>query len=386
MATEATSSSPGPLLGTVLVTGGCGFLGYHLVDRLLKDPECGAVYVLDLKTTTNTHPEAVYIRGSVTDSPDTLSKVLDTIHPTVVFHAASPSATYAPRSSFYATNVQGTKTLLTIAREKPYVKALVYTSSVDIYSDPPHHYITEAHPLWPDHPPPWKGVNEYDRTKTVAHRLVLASNSPPRLSTAVIVPAHMWGVRDSQALSLFFDTFADPRKPLWQVGPGTNVLSCVEAGNCATAHILAAKCLVDPARIPDGGGRVDGEAFIVTDGQDVNMWDDIWSTCALIRGPASGTGEGAPKVHMIPAWVMALVVEMAKWLYLIFTLGYAEPPPTFGQNGLSWCTEEHTQDDSKARKTLGYRPAEIKRSEMMAEAVEWERERRKKLVAGKKDE
>lgn len=385
MTREATSCSS-PLLGTVLVTGGCGFLGYHLVGRLLADPECGGVYVLDLRTSNNTHPEAVYIRGSVTDSQETLSKVLDTIQPTVIFHVASPSATYAPRSSFYATNVLGTKALLALAREKPYVKSLVYTSSVDIYSDPPHHYITESHPLWPDHPPPWAGVSEYDRTKTVAHRLVLASNSPPHLCTAVIVPAHMWGVRDSQALSLYFDTFEDPRKPLWQVGPGTNVLSCVEAGNCAAAHVLAAKCLVDPARISEGGGPVDGEAFIVTDGQDVNMWDDVWSTCALIRRPALGAGEGAPKVHMVPAWVMRLVVEVAKWLYLIFTLGYAEPPPTFGRNGLSWCTEEHTQDDSKARKTLGYRPARITRSEMVAEAVEWEREKRRKLIARTKND
>lgn len=380
--TVSKRKASSPLLDSVLVTGGCGFLGYHLVSLLLSDPDCGAVYVLDVNTTTNTHPDATYIRGSVTDSPLVLSAILDTVQPTVVFHAASPSATYAPRTSFQVTNVQGTKSLLRLAKEKPFVKALVYTSSLDIYADPPLDHAQETHPLWPDHPLPWRGVSEYDRTKTIAHRLVLAANSPPVLKTAIIVPSHIWGVRDRQGLSLFFDTFADPRKPLWQVGEGRNVNSCVEAGNCAAAHVLAAKALLDESL---ARGRVDGEAFNVTDGEDVNFWEDIRVTCAMIRGCYGKGEEAMPKVHILPSWTMRLLVWIVKWVLLIFTLGYVEPSQPLSRNGCSWATEDHTLDDTKARVVLGYRPRQVVREEVLLKAVGFERERRRALAEEKLD-
>lgn len=381
--TTTAHQTDAPLLGAVLVTGGCGFLGYHLVALLLADQDCGPVYVLDTNTAANTHPDATYFKGSVTDAPDLLSDFLDTIQPTVVFHAASPSATYAPASSFHATNVQGTRALLRLAAQKPYIKALVYTSSIDIYADPPLRHASESHPLWPDHPQPWRGVSEYDRTKAVAHRLVLAANSPPALKTAIIVPSHIWGVRDRQGLSLFFDTFADPRKPLWQVGDGRNVNSCVEAGNCAAAHVLAAKALVDSSRATRG--KVDGEAFNVTDGEDVNFWDDIRVTCAMIRGCYGKGDEAMPKVHVLPAWTMRLLVWTVKWALLIFTLGFVEPSQPLSRNGCSWATEDHTLEDGKAREVLGYRPRQIAREELLLKAVEFERERRRAVAESKLD-
>lgn len=385
MTVTRTNSKPSssPLLGSVLVTGGCGFLGYHLVSNLLSDPDCGPVYVLDVNTTNNTHPDAIYLKGSVTDPPHILSGFLDTIKPTIVFHAASPSATYASRASFETTNVEGTKSLLRLVKEKPFVKGLVYTSSLDIYADPPLNHATETHELWPDHPRPWRGVSEYDRTKTVAHKLVLAANSPPALKTAIIVPSHIWGVRDRQGLSLFFDTFADPRKPLWQVGDGRNLNSCVEAGNCALAHILAAKALVDESRAIKA--RVDGEAFNVTDGEDVNFWEDIRVTCAMIRG-CYGKGEDAmPKVHVLPPWTMQLLVWLVKWVLLIFTLGYVEPSQPLSRNGCSWATQNHTLDDTKAREVLGYRPRPIVREDLLVKAVEFESERRRAIAEKKLD-
>lgn len=381
------SAKDTPLLGSVLVTGGCGFLGFHLVSSLVADPDCGPVYVLDIDTTTNTHPDATYFKGSVTDAPHLLSNFLDTIQPTVIFHAASPSATYAPPSSFHATNVDGTHSLLRLAKEKPFIQALVYTSSLDVYADPPLHHVPETYPLWPDHPRPWRGLSEYDRTKTIAHKLVLAANCPPALKTAVIVPSHIWGLRDRQGLSLFFDTFADPRRPLWQVGPGRNVNSCVEAGNCAAAHILAAKALVDhhqDARVRSGR-RVDGEAFNVTDGEDVNFWDDIRVTCAMIRGCYGKGGAAMPKFHVLPPWTMRLLVWLVKWILLILTLGFREPSQALSRNGCSWATEDHTLDDTKAREVLGYRPRQIDREELLLKAVEFERQRRRAVAEGKLD-
>lgn len=374
-------------LGPVLVTGGCGFLGYHLVDRLLSDAD-SPVHVLDLDITRNTHPSATYTQGSVADA-QALSALIARVQPAVIFHAASPNATYGSRlADFQAVNVDGTSTLLRLAEESPHVRAVVYTSTLDIYADPPHRHIKETHPIWPERPCPWAGVGEYDRTKAVAHRLVLAANTDGgvpaasssaqgSLKTAIIVPSHMWGVRDSQGLSLFFDTFADPKKPLWQVGRGDNMMSSVEVGNCAMAHILAAKALLSPSSLTRG--KVDGEAFNITDGEDVSFWGHFREVCTLIRHPNATEGFTL-EAPIVPAWVMVLVAALVKWALLLSTWGYVEPPPMLTRNGVSWCTEEHTIDDSKARERLGYRSDRTRlRREMLAEAVEWERERRKAI-------
>lgn len=391
---SGNKASKSPILGPVLVTGGCGFLGYHLVGHLRSDPECaGPVHVLDLDITRNTHtsPETsssssvTYTKGSLADT-SLLSSLLARLQPTVIFHTASPNATYGSRADFEDVNIEGTKTLLRLAKESTHVRAVVFTSTLDIYADPPHRHIKETHPIWPERPKPWAGVGEYDRTKAVAHRLVLAANTTDDggasgeddfsgiLKTAVIVPSHMWGVRDSQGLSLFFDTFADPKKALWKVGRGDNMMSSVEVGNCAEAHILAAKALVSPR---SSRNKVDGEAFNVTDGEDVSFWGHFLDVCTLIRHGERG------EISTIPAWAMVLVATLVKWALLLSTWGHVEPPPMLTRNGVSWCTEEHTIDDSKARERLAYRPERTRpRREMLAEAVEWERERRKAVKGG----
>ncbi|KAK7743282.1 hypothetical protein SLS53_004367 [Cytospora paraplurivora] len=270
--TMSNASTSPPLLGNVLITGGCGFLGYHLVSRLLSDPNyCEHIYIIDRDISRNihSHEKTTYLKASVIDEEE-ISTILDRVRPTVIFHSASPNATYGRRGDFYRTNVDGTKSILALARERPYVKAIVYTSSCDVYATRYHKQLKETDPIWQGRPWPWEGVIEYEWSKALAHRLVLQTNSNNGgLKTAVIIPGHIYGLRDSQALSLMFDVFGDPAKPVFQVGKGDNLSSFVEAGNCANAHILAAKALLS------GVEGVAGEAFNVTDGEDIPVW---WHT------------------------------------------------------------------------------------------------------------
>lgn len=146
------------------------------------------MYVLDqrVKGNENRHAssngdDVVYIAGTITDAA-LVSSVLSRTRPRVILHAASPVASL-PRArwhEFEAINVTGTRILLFAAStpETSTVKALVYTSSPDIYANPPHHNVTETHPLVPDDSQHNGSVSEYVRTKATAHRLVLAVNSP----------------------------------------------------------------------------------------------------------------------------------------------------------------------------------------------------------------
>jgi len=126
-------------LGTVLVTGGCGFLGHHIVRLLLERYTAPStrVEVLDLRTANNRFEGANYHEGDLTNEV-ALRGILKAVKPDVIIHTASPvflgAGGQAARDLAYKVNVVGTQTLLTEAKDAG-VKAFVYTSSASVIND-----------------------------------------------------------------------------------------------------------------------------------------------------------------------------------------------------------------------------------------------------------
>ncbi|KAK3331208.1 hypothetical protein B0H66DRAFT_546096 [Apodospora peruviana] len=361
-----------PLLSSVLVTGGCGFLGYALVRQLLADPECGAIHVVDRAIKNNRHDgRATYVEGSITDRTF-MTKLLNDTKPTVIFHLASPNPTHptGPASDMYDTNVKGTQFLLEVASLTNTVKAFVFCSSVDVY-DPaiPHTRADESHPLCR----PTFG-EPYARTKAMADQLVLAASSrKPGLRTVSLRLSHMYGDRCRQQMPTLLSMIdVDGTKwlpqPLIQLGAGKNLCEVVSVDNAAAAHVLAAKALVDPSR---ANGKVDGEAFNVSDGQAVPFWYHV----RQFWGAARGRPVRNEELVVIPEWVTRLVFGLVAWIYWIFTLGRLEPPLAVSDVSLSYSLEEHTYSIDKLRHRLGFRPVQD-HDEVIRRAVEEELKRR----------
>lgn len=128
-----------PVLGNVIVTGGCGFLGHHIVDLLVASYDCKTT-VIDLRTNRNRRPDADLVDYLDVDvlQQDALDEVFRKIAPDVVIHTVSPLAqgaeTRAAKDVFYKVNVEGTKNVIEACQQHG-VKALVYTSSSSIVSD-----------------------------------------------------------------------------------------------------------------------------------------------------------------------------------------------------------------------------------------------------------
>jgi sterol-4alpha-carboxylate 3-dehydrogenase (decarboxylating) len=145
-------------LGNVLVIGGCGFLGHHIVSLLLSSTT-SKISVLDLHTTRNRRPESdnvSYYDGDIT----TLSSILTVFQkakPDVVIHTASPTLVGGSKAMYQKVNVEGTKCVIE-ACQKSGVKALVYTSSASIISDNASDLVN-ASEKWPIIPP--KSQTEY---------------------------------------------------------------------------------------------------------------------------------------------------------------------------------------------------------------------------------
>ena len=126
-----------------VVTGGCGFIGSHLVDRLL---ELGHEVVVVDNLSTNegrrVNPGATLIEGSVTDL-DLVTSATEGAD--CVFHTAAWAR--VPRSiddpvGTHEVNVNGTLNVLQAARENG-IGRVVYSSSSSVYGDQDTHVMRE---------------------------------------------------------------------------------------------------------------------------------------------------------------------------------------------------------------------------------------------------
>lgn len=126
----------------ILVTGGCGFIGSHLVDRLIKDGHYVKVYdLLEPQVHLGKKPpflnkEAEYIFEDIRDK-DKLKKALKGIE--IIFHQASQvgvGQSMYEVEKYVSHNSQGTAVLLDLlVNTKNKVKKLIVASSMSIYGE-----------------------------------------------------------------------------------------------------------------------------------------------------------------------------------------------------------------------------------------------------------
>jgi sterol-4alpha-carboxylate 3-dehydrogenase (decarboxylating) len=134
-------------LGKVLVVGGCGFLGGHIVSLIVKRHPQTQVVVLDLRTNSNRHSSSTvsYHDGDITDLAE-MRALFAQVKPDAIIHTASPHFNLKP-AIHDAVNVEGTKNLLKAAQDAK-VKAFVYTSSASVILDATTDLVN-ANEEWP---------------------------------------------------------------------------------------------------------------------------------------------------------------------------------------------------------------------------------------------
>ena len=125
----------------ILVTGGAGFIGSHLVDQLVN--EGSTVTVLDVlepqvhgESAGNRNPHARYVEGSVLD-PDAVSRALDGA--SGVVHLAAQvgvGQSMYEMTRYVSENCVGTAVLLeAMASRRDEIESFVVASSMSIYGE-----------------------------------------------------------------------------------------------------------------------------------------------------------------------------------------------------------------------------------------------------------
>ncbi len=339
-----------PALGSVLVIGGCGGLGYNLVNQILDSGDATEVTVLDITTKRNRIDGSSYIKGSVSSTED-VSKVLTKTKPTVIFHVASPHLMHqsATPELFEEVNVSGTRNLLDCIHEQKLTKVLVYTSSSGIIHDGHTNIIraTEDTPIcfFPEQ------TEYYAHTKALADVMVREENRKHGLLTCALRCSTLYGAGDNTTIPQMVGN-AQAGRGKMQVGDGQNMFDFTFLGNAAYAHILAAKKLleIDPSEPPPAENeRVDGEAFFITNDEPWKFWEFVRAV-----GAAAGCATKKEDVRVVPTWffyTMAMVTEWAMWL---FTFGRKESQ--MNRKMVRFFSMTNTFDITKIKTRLGYKP------------------------------
>ena len=141
----------------VLVTGGAGYIGSVLVDRLISEGhQVNVTDDLSNGFAENIHKDAEFIEGSILDN-NALSKALNGVE--AVLHLAAKIRVEEGESNpelYKKVNVDGTLDLLKLCKEKG-IKKFVFASTAAVYGNPEDFPVTEKSIEAP--------VNVYGKTK-----------------------------------------------------------------------------------------------------------------------------------------------------------------------------------------------------------------------------
>ncbi|KAL9128132.1 MAG: hypothetical protein Q9217_003133 [Psora testacea] len=365
----ASEKAPKTTFGNVLVIGGCGFLGHHIVRELSEIYSCN-LSVLDLRTTKNRFPNVTYYDADIT-SPGTVRSVFEEVKPQIIIHTASPvtvtdgasnTEKRAANPMYYKVNVDGTKNLLERAAEIGTVKGFIYTSSASVIHDTQTDLIN-ADERWPVlHAPQQKEY--YSETKAIAEEIVLAANRKHGdMLTTALRPASIFGEGDVQITANMMKAY-EKGQTKFQLGGNENLFDFTYVGNVAHAHILAAIALVQTHGMetePLDHEKVDGEAFFITNGQPIYFWDFarmVWTT--------AGDKTEPKQIWQIEKETGLFIASAIDWL---FWLGGGWTPNLTRMKVKYSCMTRYFNID-KARRRLGYKP-QTDMEEAVKRTVKW---------------
>jgi nucleoside-diphosphate-sugar epimerase len=307
---------------TAFVTGGSGFIGGRLIERLVRDGwMVRALARSDAAAARVRERGAEFVRGDLADKP-ALSRGMQGAD--VAFHAAAVVDDWGSWKDFRRINVDGTKMVLVAARALGVRRVVHVGTEAAVLHGQPLVLADERTPLALDSPSP------YPATKAEAEAAVVSANGDG-LETIVVRPRFVWGRGDTTLLPTMVKMVESGRFR-W-IGGGTQRTSVTHVDNTVEGLVLAA----------DRG--TPGAAYFVTDGEPV-VFREFVSELLATQGVQAPDGS-------VPRPVAAALARTGEAAWRLLPLP-GRPPLT--RMALWVSSLECTLDDSRARAELGYSP------------------------------
>jgi len=304
----------------VLITGGAGFIGSHLVDSQIARGHQVRTVDLHVEQLAHVagHPNLEVVGGDITD-PNLVKRLVEGID--VVYQLASAHLDVTLSDDYYrAVNVDATVNLLEAARAAG-VSRVVHCSSVGVIGDVKNPPANETTPCNPS--------NIYEQTKLAGEQAALRFAQERELPVVVVRPAWVYGPRCPRTQKLFRT-----------IGTGHFVMF----GNGRTlrhpVYISDAVRGLELCGVADG---VSGEVYIIAGAESVTIE-------TLVRTIAEILGVSPPTLRM----PVALGKVVGYTLPLAFKPLGRQPP--FSRRSVDFFLKDNAYDISKAKNELGFRP------------------------------
>lgn len=304
----------------ILVTGGTGFTGAHLVRSLLAkghevvvlDNKQGIVYDDLVKMGAN------ITIGSVTNREliDGLVAGCDTVH----HLAAAFREVNVPKSLYWDVNVNGTRYLFEAA-EKHKVARFVYCSTCGVHGDVKNPPAGEDAPIAPED---YYQYTKYEGEK-VAHEFIQRG-----MDVSILRPAAIYGPEDPERWLMLFKRVSTGRFLMFGDGK-------------ATYHPLYIDNLVDAFEFAAEREEAIGQTYLIADENYYQLNDLVMEIGAVL-------GIEVDIIHLpfTPLWVLGAVTE-------VIYKPIQKNPPIFRRR-VDWFRQNRAFDISKAKQELGYDP------------------------------
>lgn len=324
---EAFPFPPKPI--PVAITGGTGFIGLNVARRLYREGFREIRLVSRRPQLVAGSEDEKRFKSISCDLSDVEGLKKAFAGCGAVFHVAAKAGVWGRKEDYEKVNVEGTANAVEAAKacRVPY---FIYTSTPSVvFNRQAFRGEDETLPYGENFLCP------YAETKARAEKSVLEAHQPGAFETIALRPHLVWGPGDPHIVPRLIERAKAGR--LRRVGKGTNKVDITYVDNAAQAHVAALGALQ--------AGRGGGEAFFISQGEPVNLWD--WIEDLLQRFDIQ-----LPK-RPVPLQVAYLAGGLLEGVCQLIP---QKPEPPMTRFVAVELAKDHYFSPEKARKILGYQP------------------------------
>jgi nucleoside-diphosphate-sugar epimerase len=306
----------------VLLTGGNGFVGHHVVQALLDRGDRVRVLALPGEDVSWLEERAVVVHRGDVCRRETLTAPMDGAD--AVLHLAAMMHVWRPLQDYLAVNLTGTEHVCRTALDAG-IRRLVHMSSSSVYGMAWDGPVDERFPLAPFDDP-------YPVSKAAGDRFVQRMIAEEGLPAAIIRPDQIFGPGDRLHFGETVDRLRAGRAII--VGRGENRLPLVYVSDLVQGMLLA----LDHERAV-------GQAYNITNDAPLTQQE-------FLRAIAHETGAKPPRLH-VPYRALYAAAGAAEW---VTTARRTSHRPPITRLGVAFTGSDVCYSIDKARSELAYAP------------------------------
>lgn len=278
----------------ILVTGGAGFLGYHLAQNLPRR-EIAFLACNDIAPFfKDEYPkDSLLVNVDVRDA-DAMYRLIHDNKIDIIVHCAAALPLW-PREEIMSTNIAGVRNTLTQA-QKCGVERVIFISSTAVYGVPEKHPLVETDPV--------EGVGAYGESK-IAGEEVCSEFRAAGMCVPVIRPKTFIGTARLGVFQILYD-WVDSGKRIPIIGKGDNLYQLLEVTDLIEAIFLAGSA---PPEVANDIFNVGAQRF-----EKVKL--DVGALCDFAGNGAKVLPTPAPLVKgALAVFEFMKISPLYKWVY-----------------------------------------------------------------------